>query len=251
MSDWIPIGEPEAPVLTPTQQRIRELLREGKKVYEIVWAVHMGKDFVLEEIYQIRKWESIMGKKPKFNKTERAELLRLHNEERYSVGKLAAKYSCSQTAIKNALNAAKIEAEDEPMQHTGINKEFDAAVDEMIAESKAMDLDTIEELHNAEIGHSADDLPAEKDTLDTKSDTSEPEPLEDCENGIPNTPLVPQPKTALPKLPDVIFDALNKHIFDLKLKIRAREHSIEELKADLVMLENEKYAVEQWLEDHT
>ena len=150
MSDWIPIDAEPQP-LTPTQQRIKELLDAGKKVHEIVWAVHMGKDFVIDEIYQIRKKESIlnMGKKPKFDKNERAELLRLHNEERYSVGKLATKYGCSQTAVKTALNAAKIEAEDEPVQkRTQINPEFDAAVNEMIAESKAADAE--EKTANAE-----------------------------------------------------------------------------------------------------
>lgn len=158
MSDWITIGEPDVPQLTPTQARIKELLDAGKKIYEIVWAVHMGKDFVIEEIYQIRKWESIMGKKPKFNKSERAELLRLHNEERYSVGKLATKYGCSQTAVKTALNAAKIEADDEPVQkRTQINPEFDAAVNEMIAESRAADAE--EKSANAETEKSSADIP--------------------------------------------------------------------------------------------
>lgn len=80
-----------------------------------------------------------MARKPKISKEQRTEMLRLHNEERYSVGKLASKFGCSQTAVKTALQAAKIEAEEETMKNTGINPEFDAAVDAMIAESKSAD----------------------------------------------------------------------------------------------------------------
>lgn len=239
MSDWISIGEPDVPQLTPTQKRIKELLDAGKKPYEIVRIVHMGYDFVRDEIFEIRKWESIMGKKPKFNKSERAELLRLHNEERYSVGKLATKYGCSQTAVKTALNAAKIEAEDEPvLKHKQINPEFDAAVNEMIAEER----------------HSAIDSGIEKDTLDTKSDTTAPEQLsaglEDVENGIPNTPLVSQ-QVSLPKLPDIIFDVLDKYAADLNLEIETREQRIEKLNEEVKQLTDKRYTIEQWLEDHT
>lgn len=253
MSGWITIGEPDVPQLTPTQQRIRELLDAGKKPYEIVRIVHMGYDFVRDEIFEIRKWESIMGKKPKFNKSERAELLRLHNEERYSVGKLATKYGCSQTAVKTALNAAKIEAEDEPVQkRTQINPEFDAAVDEMIAESRAANAEKNSAI--AEERHSAIDSGIEKDTLDTKSDTTAPEQLsaglEDVENGIPNTPLVSQ-QVSLPKLPDIIFDVLDKYAADLNLEIETREQRIEELNEEVKQLTDKRYTIEQWLEDHT
>ena len=66
-------------------------------------------------------------------------MLRLHNGERYSVGKLANKFGCSQTAVKTALEAAKIEAEEEAMKNTGINEKFEQSVDQMIAESKSAD----------------------------------------------------------------------------------------------------------------
>lgn len=234
MGGWITIGEPDVPQLTPTQQRIRELLDAGKKPYEIVRIVHMGYDFVRDEIFEIRKWESIMGKKPKFNKSERAELLRLHNEERYSVGKLATKYGCSQTAVKTALNAAKIEAEDEPVQkRTQINPEFDAAVNEMIAESRAADAEK-----NSAIAE-------ENSTI-----AEESADLEDVENGIPNTPLVSQ-QVSLPKLPDIIFDVLDKYAADLNLEIETREQRIEELNEEVKQLTDKRYTIEQWLEDHT
>ena len=139
------------------------------------------------------------------------------------MGKLAAKYSCSQTAIKNALNAAKIEAEDEPMQHTGINKEFDAAVDEMIAESKAADAE-------------------EKSAIAE----SEPEQLEDCENGIPNTPLVPQPD----KLPPVVQRAVIGHLNDLEMAIEDREQRICELQMEIEEFRKDIAVLEAWKAAH-
>ena len=219
MSDWISIGEPEPAPLTPTQKRIKELLDQGKKVYEIVWAVHMGKDFVREEIYQIRKWESIMGK-GKLNNTQRAAIYQAWKDGT-SQAELARQYCVSDVSIHQLIK--KLNAADdklnkaEPLKKTQINKEFDAAVDEMIAESKAADAE-------------------EKSAIAE----SEPEQLEDS----------PQP-SPLPKLPDVIFDALTSYISDLNLEIEAREQRIEELKAELLQLRDKHYSITQWLEDHT
>lgn len=135
----VPIGEPDGYYLPPNVQRVKELLDKGKSIGKIMRKLHMAMEDVHDAVYEIRKWEAVMGKKPKFNAQERAELLRLHNEERYSIGKLAAKFGCSQTAVRTALSAAKYEAEDEPKKGTFINPEFDAAVDEMIAEAGAAD----------------------------------------------------------------------------------------------------------------
>ena len=118
---------------------VKELLDKGKSIWSIAQTLRMSLEFVQEQIYEIRKQEAIMARKPKISKEQRTEMLRLHNEERYSVGKLASKFGCSQTAVKTALQAAKIEAEEEAMKNTGINPEFDAAVDAMIAESKSAD----------------------------------------------------------------------------------------------------------------
>lgn len=125
--------------MTPNAQRVKELLDKGKSIWSIAQTLRMSLEFVQEQIYEIRKQEAIMARKPKISKEQRTEMLRLHNEERYSVGKLASKFGCSQTAVKTALQAAKIEAEEETMKNTGINPEFDAAVDAMIAESKSAD----------------------------------------------------------------------------------------------------------------
>lgn len=141
--DWQPIGEPDVPELSADAQKVQAYLAEHgidklTKRQEMAMriALRMGFDRLRDAVYEFRKWEAIMARKPKFNKEQRAEMLRLHNSERYSVGKLASKFGCSQTAVKTALQAAKIEAEDETMHNTGINAEFEQAVDQMIEEAK-------------------------------------------------------------------------------------------------------------------
>lgn len=140
---WQPIGEPDVPELSADAQKVQVYLAEHgidklTKRQEMAMriALRMGFDRLRDAVYEFRKWEAIMARKPKFNKEQRAEMLRLHNSEHYSVGKLASKFGCSQTAVKTALQAAKIEAEDETMQNTGINAEFEQAVDQMIEEAK-------------------------------------------------------------------------------------------------------------------
>ena len=143
---WQPIGEPFVPELSPDAKAVQDFITENSIVQithrtesAMCRALHMGIDRLQEAVYEFRKWEAIMARKPKFNKEQRAEMLRLHNGERYSVGKLANKFGCSQTAVKTALEAAKIEAEEEAMKNTGINEEFEQSVDQMIAESKSAD----------------------------------------------------------------------------------------------------------------
>lgn len=143
---WQPIGEPFVPELSPDAKAVQDFITENsiakithRTESTMCRALHMGIDRLQDAVYEFRKWEAIMARKPKFNKEQRAEMLRLHNGERYSVGKLANKFGCSQTAVKTALEAAKIEAEEEAMKNTGINEKFEQSVDQMIAESKSAD----------------------------------------------------------------------------------------------------------------
>ena len=220
MSDWIPIDAEPHP-LTPTQQRIKELLDAGKKVYEIVWAVHMGKDFVLEEIYQIRKWESIMGKGKQLDESIKIQIVDMWKNQGISQAEIIRKLGVASSTVSRTIMEYNRKGMHNPDKKTQINKEFDAAVDEMIAESKAMDLDTIEELHDAEIGHSADDLPAEKDTLDTKSDTIEP-------------------------LPDAVYKALLAKLNDIQFDIEEREQRIAELTEEIRQLKHDRDEIIDW-----
>lgn len=96
--------------------------------------------------------------------------------------------------------------------------------------------------------------------------------LEDCENGIPNTPLVPaeiekeisviaEKKTenaevnstnAEPeKLPDVVWNAIDDQICALNLEIETREQRIAELHGEVAEYEAKKEQLMAWLEAHT
>ena len=140
---WQSIGEPDVPELSPDAQRVRRFIRTAgierinlKTIVNIGQCLRIGFERVQDAIYEIKKWEAVMARNPKINREQRTEMLRLHNKERYSVGKLASKFGCSQTAVRTALQAAKIEAEDETMVNTGINDDFEAAVDQMIEEAQ-------------------------------------------------------------------------------------------------------------------
>lgn len=87
--------------------------------------------------------------------------------------------------------------------------------------------------------------------------------LEDCENGIPNTPLVPaeiekeisaiaEEKSANvepDKLPHYIWVALDDQVSAINWEIEQREQRIAELKEELVKLEDRRSAIEQWVEE--
>ena len=211
--DWIPIGEPDVQHLTPNQQRIKDMLDAGKSIWIICGIMRMRRERVMDEIYEIRRKEAIMARKPKFDKEQRAEMLRLHNEERYSVGKLANKFGCSQTAVKTALQAEKIEAEEQETEKKPgiINPEFDAAVDEMIAESKAAD-------------------------AEEQSAIAEPEAEAQDESEL---------------LPPVVKRLIQYGIYDMESEIEGREERIAELQAEIAEFRKDIEAAKAWKEQHT
>ena len=55
----------------------------------------------------------------------------------------------------------------------------------------------------------------------------------------------------LQKLPEVIWNALDDQVHAINLEIEEREQRIAELKEELVQLEDKRYAIEQWMEEHT
>lgn len=86
--------------------------------------------------------------------------------------------------------------------------------------------------------------------------------LEDVENGIPNTPLVPaeiekeisaiaeeKSENAEPdKLPHYIWVALDDQVSAINFEIEQREQRIAELKEELAKLEDRRHAIESWME---
>lgn len=153
----IQIGEPNIPVLTPVQKRIKELLDDGKSLMQIAYAVRMVQKYVREEIFEIRKWESFMGR----GKLDNEKRIEIYNEWKNGTTqkKLAEQYGVSLKTINKIivnLNRAK------PAQ---INQEFEDAVDQMIEEH--------ENSANAE-------KTFENAKENSENAESEPESLPDC-----------------------------------------------------------------------
>lgn len=235
--DWISI-EPEIQALTPLERRVLELLNEGHHYFRIAGMLHLSFETIRAIIFNIRKKESVlMGK---LTNTEKAAIFRAWKDGT-SQADLAKQYKVSSAAICTLikrLNKAESEimqTDDKPermakAKPVKINQEFENAVDAMIAESKSAD---------------------------------KPEQLEDCENGIPNTPLVPaeiekeisviaeeKSANAEPdKLPHYIWVALDDQVSAINWEIEQREQRIAELKEELVKLEDRRSAIESWVEE--
>lgn len=155
MSDWISI-DPLPQMLTPTQEYIKEQLAAGKTQQAIAHRLHLRADHIVDEIYDIRKKECMMGKP--LTEEQKAQILEMRARGK-SYHSIAMAVGCAAQSAANVCNAAKIKAELEAEQAADlpepqeapenlpekkaagkpgkINEDFDAAVDQMIEEAKA------------------------------------------------------------------------------------------------------------------
>jgi DNA-binding CsgD family transcriptional regulator len=126
VNGWIPIGEPEPQVLTPTEQRVKELLDAGYNYKLIAMIMRMSHDTTKDMIYEIRKKEGIM-RKATITDEEKQTMKQMFAEGK-TVQEIADATGRGRSSVDRIVNNRK------PSQ---INPEFDAAVNEMIAEVKA------------------------------------------------------------------------------------------------------------------
>lgn len=149
----VQIGEPDARPFTPVEQRIKAMLDDGVNPFRIALAMHMGIENVRDHIFEIRRKESInMGK---LNEKDRQEIIRL-SQEGIPQTEIARQFNVSGACVCKILKKQS--------KPGIINPEFDAAVDEMIADAKTADAEnkpepikqtaepvTMTEEHTAEI----------------------------------------------------------------------------------------------------
>lgn len=153
MSDWISI-DPLPQMLTPTQEYIKEQLAAGKTPQAIAHRLHLRADHIADEIYEIRKKECMMGKP--LTEEQKAQILEMRARGK-SYHSIALSVGCAAQSAANVCNAEKLKAElaaeqaaDLPETQEApenlpekkaeakpgkINEDFDAAVDQMIAEA--------------------------------------------------------------------------------------------------------------------
>ena len=151
MSDWISI-DPLPQMLTPTQEYIKEQLAAGKTPQAIAHRLHLRAEHIADEIYDIRKKECTMGKT--LTEEQKAQILEMRARGK-SYHSIALVVGCAAQSAANVCNDAKLKAQLEAEQAADfpekketpenlaegkpgkINEDFDAAVDQMIAEAKA------------------------------------------------------------------------------------------------------------------
>lgn len=141
--------DPLPQTLTANERRVKELLDRGKTVFQIAYKLHMSFEAVRDIMFEIRKKECLMAGKPRLTQEERAEIYRLYREEGMTQRDLAARYGVTHSTIGNIVKKMEsvqqmcdaLTAADKPMKNTGVNPEFDQAVDAMIAESDTANAD--------------------------------------------------------------------------------------------------------------
>ena len=211
---WIHI-EPIPQALTLNEQRVKELLDQGKTIFQIAYKLYMGVEYVREIIYSIRKKEAI-NHMARLTQEERAEIYRLYREEGMSLRDLAARYYVSHGTIGNIIKKFEsvqgmcdaLTAADKPMPNTGINPEFDAAVDSMIAEAAV-------------------------------EDSAAP-----LAEGVQDQPLELEPVIKAPdKLPECVVTAL-------VYRLACIEEEIQHFRAEIDKMEAEHETLAKWKEAH-
>lgn len=163
MSGWISIGEPDVPRLSPDAEKVFSIIQYADKlsIGIVRMKTRFGDDRIIEAIYEIRKMEAIrMGK---LTNQQRAAIYQAWKDGT-TQKELAKQYGvCAQAISQLCAKLAKAEqkimqpaAKDKPKPGI-INPEFDAAVNEMIAEVKAEKAE--EKSANAETEKSSADIP--------------------------------------------------------------------------------------------
>lgn len=273
--DWQPIGT-EVQLLTANQQRIKDMLDAGKGIWHICGVMRMRREHVIDEIYEIRKKEVHMAKKPqsgKLNSQQKAAIYQAYKNGAATQQELAKQYGVCNQAISYTIKkmreseesmaaavdlpaAAQVpapEPEREEEEQPAVVNAFEKAAKglETIAktasqvlalnhETKPKPAAINQEFENA-IDKMIEDAKAEKKSANAEekskiAEVSAPEPeLEDCENGIPNTPL-PAKNEALPP---VVLRAVNQHLRDIDDRIEALQGRIDEIKME----------IEEWKKD--
>lgn len=211
---WQPIGEPDVPELSPDARNVQAYLAEHgidklTKRQEMAMriALRMEYDRLRDAVYEFRKWEAIMAKR--MTEEEKSKIIALH-EAGETNRAIALQVYCSPQTVSNVLQAAKIEAEDETMQNTGINAEFEQAVDQMIEEAKTP----------------------------TEAVQDQPAELEPVIAAVPE------------KIPNCIWLALDDQCSAINLEIETRQERMAELRSEIKKLEELKAGIYAWLDTH-
>lgn len=239
MSDWISI-DPLPQMLTPTQEYIKEQLAAGKSPQAIAHRLHLRADHVTDEIYEIRKKECTMGKL--LTEEQKAQILEMRGRG-MSYHSIAMAVGCAAQSAANVCNAEKLKSdlaaeqaadspetkeapENLPEKKTEgkpgkINEDFDAAVDQMIADAKA----------------------EKESALAEKNSTNAEKPKKHYEKPIISDSIVE-------RVPDSIIRTVKLRIRSICDEVRRNSAEIERLSELTHALISEAAELTQWVEAH-
>lgn len=215
MSGWISIGEPDVQSLTPLEIQVKRYLDKGYHPNVISCIIKQSREQTRDLIYEIRKKEGIMRKATVSDEEKRT--MKMMQAEGKTVREIAEATGRGLSTVDRIVNDRK------PAK---INPEFKAVTDEMVAEIRK-------------------EKEAEK-LAGIYQNTRDLMPLEDVENGIPNTPLVTEnadKKSAIAeekftnaeewRLPYNVQVAVDRYISDIDEEIAMRAQRIAELTQEL------------------
>ena len=215
MSGWISIGEPDVQSLTPLEIQVKRYLDKGYHPNVISCIIKQSREQTRDLIYEIRKKEGIMRKATVSDDEKRT--MKMMQSEGKTVREIAEATGRGLSTVDRIVNDRK------PAK---INPEFKAVTDEMVAEIRN--------------GKEAEKLAG------IYQNTRDLMPLEDVENGIPNTPLVTEnadKKTENAeekstnaeewRLPYNVQVAVDRYISDIDEEIAMRAQRIAELTQEL------------------
>ena len=215
MSGWISIGEPDVQSLTPLEKQVKRYLDKGYHPNVISCIIKQSRERTRDLIYEVRKKEGIMRKATVSDDEKRT--MKMMQAEGKTVREIAEATGRGLSTVDRIVNDRK------PAK---INPEFKAVTDEMVAEIR-------------------NEKEAEK-LAGIYQNTRDLMPLEDVENGIPNTPLVTEnadknsanaeEKSAIAeewRLPYNVQVAVDRYISDIDEEIAMRAQRIAELTQEL------------------
>lgn len=221
--DWIPIGE-SIPVLTANQERIRDMLRENKSILYICHTMRMRREHVEEEIYDIRRKESIMGNPTTSGKLSPQQKAAIY--EAYKNGEkqpaLAKQYGVCNQAISYTIKKmreaeqdmaaavdlpAAAQVPEQKPKPAAINQDFENAIDKMIEDAKEKDANAEKKSENAE---------------------------ENSANAKPEL------------LPPVVLRAVNQHLQDIDDRIEQLQGRIDEIKMEIEEWQKDAEKLRAW-----
>ena len=215
MSGWISIGEPDVQSLTPLEIQVKRYLDKGYHPNVISCIIKQSREQTRDLIYEIRKKEGIMRKATVSDDEKRT--MKMMQSEGKTVREIAEATGRGLSTVDRIVNDRK---------PTKINPEFKAVTDEMVAEIRK-------------------EKEAEK-LAGIYQNTRDLMPLEDVENGIPNTPLVTEnadkkssnaeEKFTIAeewRLPYNVQVAVDRYISDIDEEIAMRAQRIAELTQEL------------------